>query len=95
MEAGLRLAAILSVVESCRRRGASARVYLGDVLPRLVHRKASEVGALTPMAWQGRPSGQNVGLAARKVRVASTRILIPDGPTIAIEGFAGWTGLRL
>ena len=83
------------MLESCRRLGASARVYLGDVLPRLVYRKASAVGARTPMASQRRRSGQNGGLAARKARVAETRIRIPDGRPIAIDGVAGQTGRRL
>jgi transposase len=46
------VAAILSVVESCRRLGIPVREYLAEVLPGLADRKASEVGALTPMAWQ-------------------------------------------
>jgi hypothetical protein len=56
-EAGLRVAAILSVVESCRRLGIPVREYLSEVLPGLADRKASEVGALTPMAWKGQRSG--------------------------------------
>ena len=57
VEAGPRVAAILSVVESCRRLGIPVREYLAEVLPGLADRKASEVGALTPMAWQRRQLG--------------------------------------
>ena len=46
------MAAILSVVETCRRLEIPVREYLAEVLPELADRKASELGALTPMAWQ-------------------------------------------
>ncbi len=52
VDAGPRVAAILSVVETCRRLEIPARKYLADVLPGLADRKASEVAALTPMAWE-------------------------------------------
>jgi len=57
VEAGPRVAAILSVVETCRRLGIPVREYLAEVLPGLADRKASEVGALTPLAWQRRRVG--------------------------------------
>lgn len=44
------MAAILSVVESCRRLRIPVRDYLAEVLPGLADRKASELRALTPMA---------------------------------------------
>ena len=50
VEAGPRVAAILSVVETCRRLGIPVREYLAEVLPGLADRKASELRALTPMA---------------------------------------------
>ena len=50
------MAAILSVVETCKRLGIPAREYLADVLPGLADRKVSEVAALTPMAWKARRS---------------------------------------
>jgi hypothetical protein len=46
------VAAILSVVGTCRRLEIPVRKYLADVLPGLADRKASEVAALTPMAWK-------------------------------------------
>jgi transposase len=52
VDAGPRVAAILSVVETCRRLEIPVRKYLADVLPGLADRKASEVAALTPMAWK-------------------------------------------
>ena len=56
VDAGPRVAAILSVVETCRRLGVPVREYLMDVLPGLADRKASAVAALTPMAWKLRRS---------------------------------------
>ena len=56
VEAGPRVAAILSVVETCKRLGIPVRQYLADVLPGLADRKASEVAGLTPMAWKLRRS---------------------------------------
>lgn len=50
-QAGPRVAAILSVVESCRRLGISARDYLRDILPGMGRRKLSEIPALTPARW--------------------------------------------
>ena len=50
-KAGPKVAAILSVVESCRRLRVSAREYLLDVLPGLDRRKLSEAGRLTPARW--------------------------------------------
>ncbi|HTX13784.1 MAG TPA: IS66 family transposase [Candidatus Baltobacteraceae bacterium] len=50
-QAGPKVAAILSVVESCRRLGVPVRQYLLDVLPGLDQRKRSEVGSLTPARW--------------------------------------------
>jgi len=52
VDAGPRVAAILSVVETCRRLGVPVREYLADVLPGLADRKASQVAGLTPMAWK-------------------------------------------
>jgi hypothetical protein len=51
VKAGPKVAAILSVVESCRRIGAPVREYLGDVLPGLDRRTLSQVAGLTPTRW--------------------------------------------
>lgn len=50
-QAGPKVAAILSVAESCRRLGAPVKEYLSTVLPGLGHRKLSEVQSLTPARW--------------------------------------------
>jgi transposase len=50
-KSGPKVAAILSVVESCRRLGRSAKEYLGEVLPGMANRKLSEVSMLTPARW--------------------------------------------
>jgi transposase len=57
VDAGPRVAAILSVVETCRRLDIPVREYLTDVLPALAEWKASQVDQLTPIAWKLRRSG--------------------------------------
>ena len=52
VDAGPQVAAILSVVETCKRLEIPVREYLADVLPGLADRKAADVAALTPMAWK-------------------------------------------
>jgi transposase len=47
-QAGPKVAAILSVVETCRRLKLSVRDYLAAVLPALSDRKMNEVKMLTP-----------------------------------------------
>jgi transposase len=51
VKAGPKVAAILSVVESCRRIGAPVREYLADVLPGMGRRPLSQVASLTPARW--------------------------------------------
>jgi len=50
-QAGPKVAAILSVVESCRRLGVPPKDYLAAVLPGLNRRTLSEVAKLTPARW--------------------------------------------
>lgn len=50
-KAGPKVAAILSIVESCRRLRVPVREYLLDILPGLDGRKLSEVARLTPANW--------------------------------------------
>jgi len=50
-QAGPKVAAILSVVESCRRIGVPVKEYLSVVLPGLGHRKLGELLSLTPARW--------------------------------------------
>jgi len=49
--AGPKVAAIASVIESCRRMKIPVRDYLLDVLPGLEYRRKSEVTNLTPLRW--------------------------------------------
>jgi transposase len=49
--AGPKVAAILSVVESCRRMKIPVREYLADILPGLANRPVQQVLQLTPAAW--------------------------------------------
>jgi transposase len=50
-QAGLKVAAILSIVETCRRLNIPIRDYLADVLPGLADRPLQHVTQLTPAAW--------------------------------------------
>lgn len=50
-QAGPKVAAILSVVESCRRLGIPVKDYLASVLPGLQERTLREVAALSPARW--------------------------------------------
>jgi transposase len=53
-EAGPKIAAIFSVVESCRRLNIPIRKYLGDVLPGLATRSIQSLAELTPTAYAAR-----------------------------------------
>jgi len=50
-QAGPRVAAILSVVESCRRMKIPVRDYLADILPGLANTSIQRLAKLTPTAW--------------------------------------------
>lgn len=50
-EAGPKIAAIFSVVESCRKLGVPIRKYLAHVLPGLADRSIQQLAALTPAAY--------------------------------------------
>jgi len=52
--AGPRVAAILSVTESCRRLGIPIRDYLAAVLPGLADIQIQKLAGLTPVAWAAR-----------------------------------------
>ena len=47
-EAGPKVAAILSVIESCRRLGANPRHYLADILPGLAGQSIQSLKQITP-----------------------------------------------
>jgi transposase len=51
VKAGPKVAAILSVVESCRRIGAPVKEYLAGVLPGLDRRMLNQLANLTPARW--------------------------------------------
>lgn len=50
-KAGPKVAAIISVVESCRRLGLPLKDYLLEIMPGLDRRKLSELSQLTPSRW--------------------------------------------
>jgi transposase len=50
-KAGPKVAAILTVVESCRRLKIPVREYLAVILPGLANRPVQQVSQLTPAAW--------------------------------------------
>jgi transposase len=51
-QAGPKVAAIVSIVETCRRLKINLRQYLTDVLPKLGDWPASRVAELTPTVWK-------------------------------------------
>ena len=52
VKSGPKVAAILSVVESCRRLGVPVKDYLLAILPGMNGRKVSEIALLTPANWK-------------------------------------------
>jgi hypothetical protein len=50
-EAGPKIAAIFSIVESCRRLGVPIRKYLLDMLPGLADRSIQSLIELTPTVY--------------------------------------------
>ena len=50
-QAGPRVAAIVSVIESCRRLKIPVRDYLGDILPGLANAPLQRIAELTPASW--------------------------------------------
>ncbi len=55
-EAGPKVAAIASIVETCRRLEINLRAYLKSVLPKLGDWPANRVAELTPTAWKAAQS---------------------------------------
>jgi hypothetical protein len=53
-EAGPKIAAIFSIMESCRKLGVPVRQYLADVLPGLADRSIQSLAELTPAAYAAR-----------------------------------------
>ena len=51
-QAGPKVAAIASIVETCRRLDINLREYLNAILPKLGEWPSTRVGELTPAAWQ-------------------------------------------
>ena len=56
-QAGPKVAAILSVVESCRRLGVPIKKYLAAILPGLSNRTLSKTAQLTPARWSASAAG--------------------------------------
>ena len=53
-EAGPKVAAVMSIIETCKRLKINVRDYMEDVFPQLADRSTptSRIADLTPMAWQ-------------------------------------------
>jgi transposase len=51
---GPKVAAILSVMETCRRLDIPVREYLGPVLPGLAEVSIQKLAEVTPAAWAAR-----------------------------------------
>ena len=56
-EAGPKIAAIFSIIESCRKLGVPVRQYLTDVLPGLPDRSIQSLSGLTPEAYAAKAAG--------------------------------------
>jgi len=63
-KAGLKIAAILSIVESCRRLRISIRDYLAAILPGLADLSIQRLPDLIPSAWRHLGVSPNVGESA-------------------------------
>jgi transposase len=59
-EAGPKIAAIFSVVESCRRLGVPIRTYLASVLPGLANRSIQSLAEITPGAYAAKRASQPI-----------------------------------
>jgi len=59
-QAGPRVAAILSVIESCRRLKIQVRDYLADILPGLANAPRQRVADLTPATWATKTSSMHL-----------------------------------
>jgi transposase len=57
-QAGPKVAAILTVVESCRRLKIPVREYLTAIMPGLANRPIQQVSQLTPVAWAASRSSE-------------------------------------
>ena len=51
-EAGPKIAALLSIMETCKRLEINLRDYLNDVLPKLPSWSVNKVAVLTPLSWK-------------------------------------------
>ena len=58
-EAGPKVAAIASLIETCRRLDIHLREYLTEVLPRLGSWSINRLAELTPTAWKAAKAKQN------------------------------------
>jgi len=59
-QAGPRVAAILSVIESCRRHKIPVRHYLAGILPGLANAPLHRIAELTPAAWAAKTSSMHL-----------------------------------
>jgi transposase len=59
-EAGPKIAAIFSIVESCRRLGIPIRSYFVSVLPGLANRSIQSLDELTPDAYAAKRAPQPI-----------------------------------
>ena len=56
LRAGMRAAAIMSLLQSAKLNGLDVHAYLTDVLTRLPAHKASQIDELLPHNWQPSPT---------------------------------------
>src|SRR5689334_22938913 len=77
-DAGPRVAAILSIVETCRRLSLPVRDYLGSMLPGLADFPINRVAELTPSAWAAPTNRRNPATPStvQLVRCSLTILLV-------------------
>src|SRR5437773_9362621 len=68
-KAGPKVAALFSIVESCRRLGVPVKDYMLDVLPGMDRRKLSEMAQLTPSRW----SASHIRMEAKRKALESIK----------------------
>jgi len=88
-EAGPRVAAIFSIVESCRRLNVPIRNYLADILPGLANRSIQSLANLTqpptPHAWRTNRSPNRLNVNPALARRDTLDISRPPMPLLPLR----------
>jgi hypothetical protein len=89
-EAGPKIAALFSIVESCRKLGVPIRQYLTDVLPGLADRFIQSLAALTP--WPTPPKWQkSLSAPGWNVSVRTSPLDLTEISSLEVSTSFWWT----